>query len=66
MQEDFGRFFGSGTTSGREATGHRGSRDPHSVVMLKVPADGFGAGVQAGRGELLAELDDQVDDLGRD
>ena len=30
----------------------------------QVPADGVGAGVQAGRGQLLAQLDDQVDDLG--
>ncbi len=30
-----------------------------------MPADGVGAGVEAGRGQLLPELDDQVDGLGR-
>jgi hypothetical protein len=31
--------------------------------MLQVPGGGVRAGVQAGRGQLLAELDDQVDHL---
>ena len=35
-----------------------------AVVVLEVPLDGVGAGVQAGGGQLLAELDDQVDGLG--
>jgi hypothetical protein len=36
------------------------------VVVGQVPANGVGAGVQAGRGQLLAELDDQVGYFGRD
>ena len=35
------------------------------VVVLEVPGDGVGSGVQAGVGELLAQLDDQVDHRGR-
>ena len=34
------------------------------VVVLEVPGDGVGSGVQAGGGQLLPVLDDQVDDLG--
>jgi len=42
-----------------------GAGDGAAVVVLQVPADGVGAGVQAGRGELLPDLGDQVDGLGR-
>ena len=34
-----------------------------SVVVVQVPGDGVGAGVQAGVGQLLAEPHDQVDHL---
>ncbi len=33
-------------------------------MVLEVPFDGVGAGVQASGGEFLAEFDDQVDGLG--
>jgi hypothetical protein len=36
-----------------------------SVVVLQVPGDGLGAGVQAGVAQLFADPDDEVDDLGR-
>jgi hypothetical protein len=35
------------------------------VVVFQVPTDRVGAGVQPGGGELLAELDDQVDHFDR-
>jgi hypothetical protein len=35
------------------------------VVVFEVPLDGVWAGVEPGGGELLAQLDDQVDGLGR-
>ena len=34
------------------------------MVVGQGPPDGVGAGVQAGRGQLLAQLEDQVDGLG--
>jgi hypothetical protein len=34
--------------------------------MVQMPGDGVRAGVQPGRGQLLAQLDDQVDHLARD
>ena len=37
---------------------------PVSVVMLKVPGDGLGSGVQASIGQILADPTDQVDHLG--
>jgi hypothetical protein len=36
------------------------------VVVLEVPLEGVGSGVEAGGGQFLAELEDQFDDLGRD
>ena len=42
----------------------RRSGHHQSVVVLEVPPDGVGAGVKTGGGELLAQLDDQVHDLG--
>ncbi len=63
-----GRFFGSGTDQAGlgQVPGHRGPGHGDVVVVGQVPADGVRAGVQAGRGQLLAQLDDQVDDLGGD
>ena len=40
------------------------SRHPVSVVVLEVPGDGLGAGVQPGVGQFLADPHDEVDDLG--
>jgi len=48
-----------------EVARDRGSRDGHAVVVLEVPGDGVGPGVQAGGGQFLPVLEDQVDGLGR-
>lgn len=37
-----------------------------AVVVLEVPGDRLGAGVQAGIGKLVADLHDEVDHLGRE
>ena len=39
----------------------RATRDV--VVVLQVPGDGVGSGVQAGVGQLFAQAHDEVDDL---
>jgi hypothetical protein len=44
----------------------RRSRHGDAVVVGQVPPDGVGAGVQAGRGQFLPVLEDQVDGLDRD
>jgi hypothetical protein len=49
-----------------EVAADRGSGDDQIVVLGQVPADGLGAGVQAGAGELLAQLEDQLDGRGLD
>jgi hypothetical protein len=49
-----------------QVSGDRGPADAEVVVMLQVPADGLGASVEPGGGELLAELEDQFHDVGRD
>jgi hypothetical protein len=44
--------------------GHRGPRHRQSVVVFQVPPDGVRACVQAGGGQLLTELHDQLDHRG--
>ena len=48
-----------------EVAADGGSRHPVSVVVLEVPGDGLGAGVQAGVGQLLADPQDELDHRGR-
>ena len=51
-------------SSGCESAGDRRPGHRDAVVVFQVPTDGLGAGIEAGRGQLLAELDDQLHDLG--
>ena len=68
LQEDLGRLRGWGMTHAAPgqvpADGRWRDRDP--VLVTQMPGDRVRACVQALAGELLAEPDDQVDDLGAD
>jgi hypothetical protein len=66
MEDDFASSSGRGDQSGGDQLPGDGSPgDGAAVVVFQLPADGVGAGVQAGLGEFLPDLDDQVDGLGR-
>jgi hypothetical protein len=62
MYDDFGRFFGSGTTNPCRVRvpADRGRGHSHLVVMIQVPADGVRPGIQALPGQFLAQPDDQL------
>jgi len=69
-EADVGRLrlllrVGGDQSGGDQLPGDGSPGDGEAVVVFQVPADGVGAGVQAGLGEFLPDLDDQVDGLGR-
>ena len=59
----FGSFVGAGLheAGGVEVSADGGDGHVEAVVVLQVPGDGVGAGVEAFAGELGAQGDDEVD-----
>ena len=59
----FGAFLRAGCDEpGRgEVAADGGRRNSHVVVMVEVPGDGVGSGVESFAGQLVAHLEDQLD-----
>lgn len=67
LEPDVGRarlllWFGHDQLCAANDAVDRGSRHGDAMVVLQVPCDGVGAGVQAGSGELPAKREDELDD----
>lgn len=52
--------FGGDEVCAVQGAPDRGGRDGDAVVVVKVPGEGVGAGVQAAGGELVAQPDDEI------
>lgn len=48
---------------GYEVSANRRAGEPVSVAVLKVPGDGVGSGIEAGAGQLAAQLHHQLDNV---